>query len=136
MEFLENLDELDSCPPPGACEENGLIVHRFTESFPPSINDFRSWRFLNPGGDTGRFFEFLPDECERRSCSVYMDEQAARRRWQPKPGKNNRFSGMKLVRLRIRKTDGVIRKEKGGHCSWWVSVTFDPVNNGCEEVLA
>ena len=136
MEFLENLNGLQSCPPPAAKAEDGLIVYRFTSIFPPRIEDFRSLRYLKPIANTGGFFNYPPDECERRSCSVFTNEQVALRLWKPKPGEKTRFSEMSLVRLRIRESDGVVRKEKRSHCSWWISRLFNPMNNECEEVLS
>lgn len=135
MEFLENLKELSKCPPPEAKEQERLVAYRFTSTYPPRIDDFRSWRHSNPQANTGDFFGVPPDECERRSCSIYTDEQIARKKWEQKPGSKNRFSEMRLVKLEIISTDGVIRKERNSHCSWWISRIFNPSNNMYEEVV-
>ena len=133
MEFFENLDDLESCPPSTAKEPCNMIVYRFVENCPPLLKDFYSLRKLK--GIVGGFFKDVVSECDMRCCSVFSDILVAKRKWRPKPGGNVKFVNMRLIKIRLNEQDGLLRQDPGSHCSWWISSQFDPSVIDYTEVL-
>ena len=115
----------DDCPPQGAVEIAGeTICYRLVQNTPPTEEDFRSQRALQPNQD------FRLSECRVRGLSVFMTpadaDQAAKR--------SRNLQGTKVAKLTLEQGAGYIKKtgrKKSSHHTWWPYKAFDILAN-CE----
>ena len=121
MEYLESLLDLDDCPPDDAEEIVApRIVYRLVRSDPPSLDDFRSQRYLDPNG------EWDVTECEARGVSVFINRRGANKR---RRGRN--LIGTLLCEVVLDKGAGRIHQKnpKSAHCTWWPLANYDILAN-------
>lgn len=117
-------DELpEGCPPENAKEiVNETICYRLVHNEPPTDDDFRSQRALEPNRDFG------VSECRTRGLSVFMQASDATRAAR----RSRNLRGAMLARLILNQGSGYI-KQTGtrSHHTWWPYQAFDILAN-CE----
>ena len=122
MEYRERLPT--GCPPDKAKEiVEPRIVYRLVGSNPPSLDDFRSLRSLNPGLKYPD--EFI--ECLANGVSVYIDIEAADGVRQDV----DKLSDTLICRVVLDKGAGRILQPnpKSSHCTWWPLAEYDILAN-------
>ena len=119
-------DELPpGCPPEEAKEiTTETICYRLVRNDPPTDEDFRSQRTLEPNRDFG------VSECRAKGLSVFMQPRDA-------TGAANRsrnLRGAKVAQLTLNTGSGYIKKIGGrSHHTWWPYKAFDILAN-CEVI--
>ena len=114
--------------PPGCPPENGdeiiskTICYRLVNNDPPTDNDFRSQRTLEPNRDFG------VSECRAKGLSVFMQAADAARVAQ----RSRNLRGAKLAQLTLNQGAGYIKQTGSrSHHTWWPYKAFDVLAN-CE----
>jgi hypothetical protein len=104
-----------NCPPQkGIADPNGEVFFRATKAQAPSLDDFRSYQYLNPE------IHFSGKECVARALSVWNSEDKCRALTLKSPDKGSFVTGVTLE-----KHSGVIQLRSDGHASWWVCGDYD-----------
>ena len=119
LEYREPLP--DDCPPAVAEEIVApRIVYRLVWSDPPSFDDFRSQRDLDPEG------EWDVTECQARGVSVFIDRRGANKR---RRGRN--LKGTLICEVSLDKGAGRILQPnpKSAHCTWWPLADYNIIAN-------
>ena len=113
----------DGCPPSNAKEiANETICYRLVNNDPPTDDDFRSQRTLEPNRD------FSVSECRARGLSIFMQAADAARVAQ----RSRNLRGAKLAQLTLDEGAGYIKQTGGrSHHTWWPYKAFDVLAN-CE----
>ena len=122
LKYLEPLP--DGCPPDDAEEiVEPRIVYRLVRSAPPSRDDFRSLRSLNPG----LVYEDADTECRANGVSVFIDLEFAHRRRRER----RNLRGMLICEVVLDKGAGRIQQPnlKSAHCTWWPLADYDILAN-------
>ena len=117
-------DELpEGCPPSNAKEiVNETICYRVVLNEPPTDDDFRSQRTLEPNRDFG------VSECRTRGLSIFMRAADATRIAQ----RSRNLRGAKLAQLTLNQGAGYIKRTGSrSHHTWWPYKAFDVLAN-CE----
>ena len=117
-------DELpDGCPPDNAYKiRRETICYRLVHNDPPTDDDFRSQRTLEPNRDFG-----VP-ECRARDLSIFTQVADAVRVVQ----RSRNLRGAKLAQLTLNQGAGYIKQTGGrSHHTWWPYKAFDILAN-CE----
>ena len=115
----------DGCPPPDAEEIVGeKICYRLVRNDPPTDDDFRSQRTLEPNRDFG------VSECRARGLSVFMQPADAARA----ASLSRNLQGAKVARMTLEQGAGYIKKTGSrSHHTWWPYKAFDVLAN-CEVI--
>jgi hypothetical protein len=112
----------DGCPPADSCPPSqGMKVIRLIKQNPPTAEDFRSFRTLNPNKPAPT------TECEASGLSVFTDlDDAERKRKLPK------LKSSLPCLIRLTPQSGRI-KQTGHptHHTWWPSAQF-PILENCQ----
>ena len=122
MEYRETLPA--GCPPDSAEEiVEPRIVYRLVRRDPPTLDDFRPLRSLNPGR---KYLDELT-ECQDNGVSVYIDPEfadAIRR------GMSN-LRDMMICRVVLDKGAGriLLINPETTHCVWWPFAEYDIIAN-------
>lgn len=113
----------DGCPPSNAKEiVNEIICYRLVLNEPPTDDDFRSQRTLEPNRNLG------VSECRTRGLSVFMQASDATRAAQ----RSRNLRGAKLAQLTLNQGAGYIKQTGSrSHHTWWSYKAFDILAN-CE----
>ena len=123
IEFADTLPE--GCPPGEASSpKSEHLVYRLVESNPPTEVDFTShWKLYPHKRHT------YSNECIARAVSVCQTvEQCQNLKSLPT------MRGKLACRVKITPEAGIILlNRKSGHISWWLAMSFDPVQHS--EVL-
>ena len=111
------------CPPHDAAEiVNETICYRLVNNEPPTDDDFRSQRALEPNRDFG------VSECRARGLSVFLQAADATRIAQ----RSRNLRGARLARLTLNQGAGYIKQTGSrSHNTWWPYAAFDILAN-CE----
>ena len=123
MEYRESLPA--GCPPDSAEEiVEPRIVYRFVRSNPPTVDDFRSLRSLNPGRKYPNEFT----ECRANGVSVYIDAEAADEARRDNVGN---LGGTLICRVALDKGAGriLLTNPETTHCVWWPFAEYDIIAN-------
>ena len=115
-------DELPPGCPPETAEEiiNETICYRLVNNDPPTEDDFRSQRTLEPNRDFG------VSECRARGLSVFMQAADAARAAQ----RSRNLRGAQLVQLTLNPGAGYIKQTGSrSHHTWWPYKAFDVLAN-------
>ena len=121
-QYREELPE--GCPPADAyVPSSGLRVFRLVASLPPSEDDFRSFRSLNPASVVGVL------ECQTRGLSVYTNaDDAEKKRKLPKLKK------LMTCAVSLDSFSGKLKQTgQPSHHTWWPSAQFLILDN-CERI--
>ncbi len=98
------------------------ICYRLVRNDPPTDDDFRSQRTLEPNRDFG------VSECRARGLSVFMRATDATRVAQ----RSRNLRGAKLAQLTLNQGAGYIKQTGSrSHHTWWPYNAFDVLAN-CE----
>ena len=113
----------DGCPPQDAKEiVDEIICYRLVHHEPPTEEDFRSQRALQPNKD------FEVPECQARGLSVFMKPSDARK----KARRSRNLRGTKVAKLTLTHGAGYIQKTgRNSHHTWWPYKECDVLAN-CE----
>ena len=117
-------DELpEGCPPKGAAKiMKDTTCYRLVNNKPPTDDDFRSQRTLEPNRDFG------VSECRAKGLSVFMEAADAARVAQ----RSKNLQGAKLARVTLNQGAGYIKQTGSrSHHTWWPYQAFDILSN-CE----
>ena len=111
------------CPPQESTEiTSETICYRLVNHDPPTDDDFRSQRTVEPNRDFG------VSECRARGLSVFMQAADAARAAQ----RSRNLRGAKLVQLTLNQGAGYIKQTGSrSHHTWWPYKAFDVLAN-CE----
>ena len=117
FDWVEPLPE--GCPPAEAYSPNSGTFYRLVESVPPTVNDFYSFRWLNPNAPLRR------SECVERACSLRSTLKSAENlRGLP------RLRGKQIAEIVLPPESGLIQRTgQHHHVSWWWAQGFDPVSH-------
>lgn len=116
MDWYEELPE--QCPEKEAFNPDNEVFYRVIDGDRPELTDFISHRLLY---GEGRVFPGMP-ECRARSVSLFKDLSDIQKRTLKTP----KFKNKKVVKVLLKKKDGVIAKtSKLSHYSWWRSKDFN-----------
>ena len=115
MEYREPLPA--DCPPPDAVEiVEPRIVYRFVRNNPPTFDDFRSQRAINPRG------RWSVSECQARGVSVFMNLDSANEVRQ----EVENLHGTLICEVVLDEGAGRIRSAGSrSHCTWWPLADYD-----------
>lgn len=107
-----------SLSPVESCAPDGDKYYRLVNSFPPTVNDFHSYRMLFPE----RYFPL--GECIARSVSIfssYSDCDIVQ--------KLPHLRGRIIVEIILTQNSGAVLQttKNKSHFSWWRVKTFDPL---------
>ena len=114
----------DDCPPDDAEEiVEPRIVYRLVRIDPPSFDDFRSQRSLNPD----LVYEDADTECRANGVSVFIDLEIVNRR---RRGRRN-LRGMLICEVVLDRGAGRILQPNpnSSHCTWWPLADYDILAN-------
>src|SRR5687767_10404231 len=104
------------CPPNEASNPSGETLYRLVAANPPSIEDFRSHRYVDPE----KYFN--ASECATRSVSIWMSIERCRKLLLLPTHK-----GKRIAAIVIAPNSGAVSKKTNGHVSWWRCAAYDPV---------
>jgi hypothetical protein len=119
-------DELPPGCPSGEAEEITIptICYRLVHNDPPTDDDFRSQRALEPNRDFG------VSECRARGLSVFMQAADAARA----ANRSRNLRGAKVAQMILNAGAGYIKKTGSrSHRTWWPYKAFDVLAN-CEVI--
>lgn len=120
LEYREPLP--DDCPPPDAEElVEPRIVYRLVRNNPPGLDDFRSFRALNPDRELRNV-----TECQMRGVSVFINLKgvdAVRQR------RNLRRTLICAVVLDKGAGRILLTNPETSHCAWWPLADYDILAN-------
>ena len=120
LEYLEPLP--DDCPPDDADEiVEPRIVYRLVRIDTPSLDDFRSFRALNPDRELRNV-----TECQMRGVSVFMNLKGV-----DSVRQRRNLRGMLICEVALDKGAGriLLTNPETSHCAWWPLAGFDILAN-------
>ena len=126
LEYLEPLP--DGCPPDSAVEiVEPRIVYRLVGSNPPTLDDFKSLRSLNPGNP----YKNPNTECLANGVPVYIDIEFADEVRQGVTKLNKKLICADV----LDKGAGhiLLTNPETTHCTWWPLPEYDIIAN-CQVV--
>jgi hypothetical protein len=126
LEWAEPLPP--SCPPAEAKSPNGDQFYRLVTIFPPTRQDFHSYRMLYPT----RSFQL--GECIARAVSLMVSyEDCGNIMKLPRYKSNNRT----VIMIILPPESGMVLQTglNRSHFSWWRAMNFDPIPC-CQKVTA
>ena len=107
------------CPETEPITDTGTtVLFHLVATDPPTIDDFRSQRELQPD----KHFEDV-SECVTRSLSNWLDYSKCN-----SLRKNRRHRPKRIARVQLAPDSGVIWTRDDGHVSWWPCGAFDAVS--------
>jgi hypothetical protein len=109
-----------ACPPGEAKEPNRISFFRLVESFPPTQQDFYSYRMLYPNK------AFRLGECVARSVSIFTScEECSNIKKLPQFKNDNKI----IIMINLPPESGVVLQTGVNryHFSWWRTKDFNPI---------
>lgn len=108
----------ETCPPAEtSAPADGMQVYRTAKQFPPSDEDFKSLRELEPTRT-----KWGGKDCQSRSVSVWSTVQLCAQLL-----KLPRHNHKRVVQLELTASAGAIQQDSNGHISWWQCKAFDAI---------
>ena len=111
------------CPPDKAEEiVEPRIVYRLVGSNPPSLDDFRSQRAINPGFE----YEDPDTECRANGVSVFVSLEIVNRRRR----RRRNLRGLLICEVVLSRGAGrILKSGSEAHYTWWPLAEYDILAN-------